>query len=103
MVLTHTSGLPNWSSDPLAFDFKPGTNWQYSGEGFMLLQRVVEAITNQGLDDFMQQRLFEPLGMSNTAFRWKPQFTDKFVPGLPRNMEIPEALAPFSLHTSAND
>ena len=42
MVLSHTSGLPNWSSDSLRFDFKPGTSWQYSGEGFMLLQRVVE-------------------------------------------------------------
>lgn len=103
MVLSHTSGLPNWSSDPLAFNFKPGTDWQYSGEGFMLLQRVVESITNQGLDDFMQSRLFEPLGMSNTAFRWKPQFADTFMPGLPRHTQIPEAFAPFSLHTSAND
>ncbi len=103
MVLTHTSGLPNWSSDPLAFDFKPGTDWQYSGEGFMLLQRVVESITNQRLDEFMRHRLFDPLGMSNSAFRWEQRFTDAFVPGLPRHVHIPEALAPFSLHTSAND
>jgi CubicO group peptidase (beta-lactamase class C family) len=103
MVLSHTSGLPNWSSDPLAFNFKPGTDWQYSGEGFMLLQRVVESITNQGLDDFTRSRLFDPLGMSNTAFRWGPQFADAFMPGLPRYMEILEALAPFSLHTSAKD
>lgn len=103
MILNHTSGLPNWSSDPLAFDFKPGTDWQYSGEGFMLLQRVVESITNQGLDDFMRRWLFDPLGMSNTAFRWEPQFTETFMPGLPRYMEISEALAPFSLHTSAKD
>lgn len=103
MVLSHTSGLPNWSSDALAFDFKPGTDWQYSGEGFMLLQRVVESMTNQRLDDFMRHRLFDPLGMSHTAFRWQPQFTDAFMPGLPHYMEIPEALAPFSLHTSAKD
>ena len=103
MVLSHTSGLPNWSSDSLVFDFKPGTDWQYSGEGFMLLQRVVESITNEKLDDFMRRRLFEPLGMSNTAFRWEPQFADAFMPGLPRYTKIPEALAPLSLHTSAND
>jgi CubicO group peptidase (beta-lactamase class C family) len=103
MVLSHTSGLPNWSSGRLAFDFKPGTGWQYSGEGFMLLQRVVESITNEGLDDFMRHRLFDPLGMTNTAFRWKPQFADVFMPGMPRYMEIPEALSPFSLHTTAND
>jgi CubicO group peptidase (beta-lactamase class C family) len=103
MVLRHTSGLPNWSSDTLAFAFKPGTDWQYSGEGFMLLQRVVEAITNEKLDDFMRYRLFDPLGMSNTAFRWEPQFADAFIPGLPRYMKITEALSPFSLHTSAKD
>jgi CubicO group peptidase (beta-lactamase class C family) len=48
MVLTHTSGLPNWTSDPLAFDFKPGTNWQYSGEGFMLLQRGSKQLQTKG-------------------------------------------------------
>ena len=103
MVLRHTSGLPNWSSDPLAFEFKPGTDWQYSGEGFMLLQRVVESITNEKLDDFMRHRLFDPLGMSNTAFRWEPRFADAFIPGMPRYMKITEALSPFSLHTSAKD
>ena len=103
MVLSHTSGLPNWSSDPLAFDFKPGDDWQYSGEGFMLLQRVVESITGKELDEFMRQRLFDQLGMSSSAFRWKPQFADAFMPGMPRHIESPEALAPFSLHTSAKD
>ncbi len=103
MVLSHTSGLPNWSSDPLAFDFKPGTGWQYSGEGFMLLQRTVESITNKGLDDFMRHQLFDPLGMSSTSFRWKPQFVDAFMPGMPRFVELPEAFAPLSLHTSAKD
>jgi CubicO group peptidase (beta-lactamase class C family) len=103
MVLSHTSGLPNWSSDPLAFEFKPGTDWQYSGEGFMLLQRVVETITNEKLDNFMRHRLFGPLGMSNTAFRWEPRFADAFIPGMPRYMKITDALSPFSLHTSARD
>lgn len=108
MVLNHTSGLPNWSSEPLAFDFAPGTGWQYSGEGFMLLQRVVEAITNEKLDDFMRHRLFDPLGMSNTAFRWTPHFADMVRPdastsGQPGPLAFPEAMAPVSLYTTAND
>ena len=69
----------------------------------MLLQRVVEEISSEKLDDFMRHRLFDPLGMSNTAFQWKPQFADAFIPGVPRYLKIPEALAPFSLHTSAKD
>ncbi len=103
MILCHTSGLPNWSSGPLVFDFKPGTGWQYSGEGYMLLQRVVESITNEKLDNFLRRRIFDPLGMYNTSFQWKPQFTDAFMPGMPDYMKIPEAFAPFSLHTTAKD
>ncbi len=108
MVLNHTSGLPNWSSEPLAFDFNPGTGWQYSGEGFMLLQRVVEELTNENLDDFMRHRLFDPLGMSNSAFRWKPQFANMAMPGMsflgqPRQVDILEAMAPLSLYTTARD
>ena len=103
MVLSHTAGLPNWSDGPLAFDFEPGSGWQYSGEGFMLLQRAVEAITNQKLDDFMRHRLFTPLGMSHTAFQWEPRVAGSFIPGQPWHVNIPEALAPFSLHTTAKD
>ncbi len=108
MVLSHTSGLPNWSNAPLAFDFQPGAGWQYSGEGFMLLQRVVETLTSEKLDDFMRRRLFEPLAMAHSAFRWLPQFAGSVVPGMsssgqPRQLNFPEAIAPASLYTSAND
>ena len=103
MVLNHTTGLPNWSSEPLVFDFAPGTGWQYSGEGFLLLQRAVEEITSEKLDDFMRRWLFDPRGMSNSAFRWQPQFANAFMPGMPRYVEIPDAFAPLSLHTSAKD
>jgi CubicO group peptidase (beta-lactamase class C family) len=108
MVLSHTSGLPNWSSKPLAFDFAPGTKWQYSGEGFVLLQRVVEVITNEKLDDFTRHQLFEPLAMSNTEFRWDKRFTGTVVPGMsssghPRHLVFPEAIAPASLYTTAKD
>lgn len=108
MVLIHTSGLPNWSNAPLVFDFQPGAGWQYSGEGFVLLQRVVETLTNEKLDDFMRRRLFEPLAMTNSAFRWLPQFAGSVVPGMsstgqPRQLNFSEAIAPASLHTTAND
>ena len=108
MVLSHTSGLPNWSPKPLAFDFAPGTKWQYSGEGFVLLQRVVEVITHEKLDDFMRHQLFDPLGMSNTSFRWNARFAGTVEPGMsssghPRQLVFPEAIAPASLYTTAKD
>ncbi|WP_158291791.1 serine hydrolase [Lampropedia puyangensis] len=36
-LLNHSSGLPNWSDGILALAFEPGTRWQYSGEGYVLL------------------------------------------------------------------
>ena len=42
MVLSHTSGLPNWSHNgPLTLQSDPGTKWSYSGEGYVYLQAVV--------------------------------------------------------------
>jgi len=70
MILSHTSGLPNWRSEPnkLKVYFKPGERFSYSGEGFMYLQKVVEKITNQPLEAYMQENVFEPLGMLNSSF-----------------------------------
>ncbi len=108
MVLSHTSGLPNWSTGRLLFDFQPGSSWQYSGEGFMLLQKVVETLTGESLDEFMRRQVFEPLGMTRSDFRWRPSFSGGIVPGTsssgqPRQLRFPEPLAPASLYTTAGD
>jgi CubicO group peptidase (beta-lactamase class C family) len=53
MVLSHTSGLPNWSRhQPLSFLANPGQKWSYSGEGYVYLQHVVETITGEDLQHF---------------------------------------------------
>ena len=76
MVLSHTSGLPNWSHhQPLAFIADPGQKWSYSGEGYVYLQRVVETITGVDLQTFVQKVVFAPLGMAHSSFVWKPEFT----------------------------
>ena len=48
--------------------FQPGTRWGYSTAGTDLLCRVVEVVSGQPLADFLQQRLFTPLGMKDTTF-----------------------------------
>lgn len=68
MALNHTSGLPNWARGPLRFDAEPGARWGYSGEGYTLLQRAVEAVTGEPLDVFMQRQVFGPLGMAHSAY-----------------------------------
>ncbi len=54
-----------WASMPLAF--QPGTEWNY-GVSTDVLGRVVEIISGLSLDEFFRQRIFEPLGMTDTGF-----------------------------------
>jgi len=47
--------------------FQPGSEWNY-GVSTDVLGRVVEVASGQTLDAFMQERIFDPLGMTDTAF-----------------------------------
>jgi CubicO group peptidase (beta-lactamase class C family) len=92
-LLTHTNGLEtggpgsreggrisprNTSSNlaayvptlgAVALDFQPGTKWQYSAlAGIETLGRIVEIASGMTFDQFLQKRIFEPLGMKDTAF-----------------------------------
>lgn len=81
MALNHTSGWPNWSSGPITFGSDPGTRWQYSGEGYVLLQRAVEAVTGKKLDRYMSEQVFQPLKMLDSSFVWNERFDRRLVPG----------------------
>ena len=72
-VLSHSSGLQNWrfrKEDTLRLAFDPGERFSYSGEGFVLLQRVLEHRTNTAFARLMREELFEPLGMRRASFVW---------------------------------
>jgi CubicO group peptidase (beta-lactamase class C family) len=59
--------VPQMAGVPLSF--QPGTAWEYSGAfGFDTLGHVVEIVSGLALDEFLQQRMFEPLGMASTTF-----------------------------------
>ena len=55
---------------PLAF--QPGTRWRYS-VGIDVAARVIEVISGRPLGVFLRERLFEPLGMADTAFAVPPE------------------------------
>ena len=73
-VLGHSTGLRNWRNSPdqpLVPEFDPGSRFQYSGEGFYYLQRVVETIASNGIEQVVQERLFAPLGMKSSTYSWR--------------------------------
>jgi CubicO group peptidase (beta-lactamase class C family) len=50
-------------------EFQPGSRWAYSpGAGFETLGRVLEIVSGQPLDRFLEQRIFRPLGMRDIVF-----------------------------------
>ena len=70
-VLSHSSGWRNWrraSDPPLSADFEPGSRYQYSGEGYVQLQRVVEQVADRGFADLAADLVFKPLEMTRSTF-----------------------------------
>jgi CubicO group peptidase (beta-lactamase class C family) len=85
-ILSHTSGLafaspsekPTLDMLPLAdavrsyaaqpLEFQPDSKWAYSNEGINTAGRIIEVVSGMSYQDFMQKRLFDPLGMKDTTF-----------------------------------
>jgi len=80
-VLEHSSGLPNWASEPLVTSSAPGSRYSYSGEAFIWLQLVVETIMGMGLGSVMRAKLFDPAGMPSSSFGWDEEIAGLAVYG----------------------
>lgn len=111
MVLSHTTGLPNWAlgQDHIPFQFAPDEAWGYSGEGFVYLQKAIEKLTGTPLADLARREVFDPLGMTRSRLAWDPALEGQTVSGvnaqgrvepLPRRTE---SNAAASLLTTAED
>ncbi|GAB3962828.1 serine hydrolase domain-containing protein [Spirosoma harenae] len=110
MVLNHTSGLPNWRTEgkPLVTLFPPGSRYSYSGEGYYLLQTVVEYLVKQPIETFMQQTVFKPLGMSHSSYVYQPVDSLSYVRSYDRERrrvpdEVEAANVAHTLRTTAED
>ncbi|MDX1950783.1 MAG: serine hydrolase domain-containing protein [Verrucomicrobiota bacterium] len=55
-----------YSQRPLRYP--PGEKWEYNNPGINILGRIVEVVSGQKFEDFMDQRIFKPLGMKDTTF-----------------------------------
>jgi CubicO group peptidase (beta-lactamase class C family) len=110
MVLSHTTGFPNWSGDePLKINFPPGARFSYSGEGYLYLQKVVEEITQQPLSEYLRYSILVPLEMNSSSLIWLPNYESTASYGHDRQGKpVPigkpkQASAAGSLRTTATD
>ena len=97
LLLSHLGGLPNWRRErpdgPIAFVSAPGQQFGYSGEGYALMQFVVETVTGRDLATLARERVFEPLGMMDTSFLWESRFDGRFA------VELDSPLGALIAHT----
>jgi CubicO group peptidase (beta-lactamase class C family) len=101
-LLNHTSGIRDWGtvmsltgagrgdrviSQDLAFDvithqraldFTPGSEYSYSNSGYNLAAIIVERVSKQKFPAFVEERLFKPIGMTNSS--WRDDY-QRIVPG----------------------
>jgi CubicO group peptidase (beta-lactamase class C family) len=85
ILLTHSPGFANFGflepDGKLRFHFEPGARYAYSGDGFILLQFVLERGLGLDLGREMQRRVFDRFGMPNTSMIWRPDFRSNLADG----------------------
>lgn len=89
MLLTHSAGFANFRwlepDKRLRMHFDPGSRYAYSGEGFYLLQMVLEQGLGMDVGKEMQKRVFDRFGMTRTSMSWRPDFADNLADGYARD------------------
>ncbi len=94
-LLTHLSGLPysahaeGRKSDMLSYQeqvkfalekglrSEPGEKYQYCGLGFQVMGAVLEKVTGRKVTDLMKERIFDPLGMTESTFYPSAQMLER--------------------------
>jgi CubicO group peptidase (beta-lactamase class C family) len=89
-LLTHTSGIPSYTSlpgffknvsrDPYGVEefvkkycsgdlkFEPGSKFEYDNSGYFLLGAIIEQLTGQSYEKALQERILDPVGMTDTGY-----------------------------------
>lgn len=118
-LLTHTAGLRDWGSvmqltgagrgnrvitQELAvdvitrqkhLDFEPGAEYSYSNSGYQLAAVIVERVSGKKFGEFTNERIFKPLGMTNSSWRDNYQ---RLVPGRAQGYSKAGPNAPWMLN-----
>jgi CubicO group peptidase (beta-lactamase class C family) len=88
-LLTHTSGIPNFTALPdyegsktiaispeqriarlrdQPLDFEPGTKWKYSSSGYVVLGELIEKVSGMRYAQFVRDNIFTPIGMNDSGY-----------------------------------
>jgi CubicO group peptidase (beta-lactamase class C family) len=129
-LLTHTSGIPNYTDFPdfpsfidapvtveglierfrfRPLDFTPGTQWEYSNSGYVLLGSIIERLSGQSYAQFLEQNIFAPLGMTSTGYDVNDPPTPSHAAGYlspgvkPVHFDMSEVYAAGALYSTVED
>jgi len=104
-LLTHTSGIPNFTSFPdylptmtqpsppektlerfrdKPLDFETGSRYSYSNSGYVLLGYILEKVAGVSYDKFVTENVFRPLGMNDTGYDWSTTIIKRRASGYER-------------------
>lgn len=106
--LTQTANVSPRASGKVAVGIEPGTEWRYSGGGYAVLQLLIEDVSGEPFEAYMQRNVFQPLGMVHSTFHWSPEQRTALAvfygkDGRPATHFRFSAVAAASLYTSVSD
>jgi CubicO group peptidase (beta-lactamase class C family) len=107
-LLTHSSGLPDMVADNIhlrqrhaphsefvrricsaPLHFRPGTDTRYQSTGIALLGDIIERISGEPCREFLRRELLLPLGMTDSALGWRPEFEGRVALYPPDEGQVP--------------
>lgn len=92
ILLSHRAGFANFAflepDGRLRIHFQPGSHYAYSGEGYILLQYVLEQGLGLDVGQEMQRRVFDRLGMGRTSMTWRADFADNVAEGFAQDGSV---------------
>ena len=120
-LLTHTSGLPNYTAlprffpelsrnpyrpvdllglfDSLPLDFAPGSRWSYSNSGYITLGVIIERVAGRLFDVVLREKILGPLGLKDTGYDWSATVLDNRADGYRRGFDGDEHASYIDMST----
>lgn len=117
-LLTHTSGIPNYTTFPELMDsrarahtvaemlatfserpleFAPGEQFRYSNSGYAVLGAIIEAVSGRTYGEFLRDRLFVPAGLKNTVVGDAADAPDRAIGYQTNDEGVAEPAAPVDM------